>query len=109
VYQVVVTYDRDRMEGLTTAEVLASVSTTYGVPGRKTAGTGTVPVDLSADTVVVARWEDAASLVILARASYSPQFQLILISKALNTRARAAINHPLLLDTQKARHRERGQ
>jgi len=108
-YQVVVNYDRDRMEGLTTADVLASVSTTYGVPVRKAAGPSAVPIDLPADTVVVARWEDAASLVLLARGSYSPQFQLILISKALNTRARAAIKQALRLDTQEAPQRERDQ
>jgi hypothetical protein len=108
-YQVVVTYDRDRMEGLTTADVLASLSATYGVPGRKAAGPSAVPIDLPPDTIVVARWEDAASLVILTRGSYSPQFQLMLISKALNTRARAAIKQALRLDTQEAPQRERDQ
>ena len=108
-YQVVVTYDRDRMEGLTTADVLASLSTTYGVPVRKTAGPSALPVDLPPDSMVVARWEDAASLVILTRGSYSPQFQLMLISKALNTRARAAIKQALRLETQEAPQRERDQ
>ncbi len=31
-YQVVVSYDRDRMEGLTNADVVESLSATYGVP-----------------------------------------------------------------------------
>lgn len=108
-YQVVVNYDRDRMDGLTTADVLASVSATYGVPVRKAAGPTALPLDLPADTIVVARWEDAASLVILARGSYPAQFQLMLISKALNARARAAIKQSLRLETQEAPQRERDQ
>ena len=108
-YQIVVNYDRDRMEGLTTADVLASVSATYGVPALKTAAPGALPIDRPADAMIVARWEDAASLVILTRGSYSPQFQLMLISKALNTQARAAVKQARQLDVQEAPQRERDQ
>ena len=40
-YQVVVSYDRERMEGLTDADVVESLSATYGVPllaGARTSG-----------------------------------------------------------------------
>lgn len=47
---------------------------------------------------VVARWEDAASLVILKRWAYRP-LPVMLISKTLNTRARAAIKRALRLET----------
>jgi hypothetical protein len=106
-YQVVVTYDRDRMEGLTDADVIESLSATYGVPLLLRARTSaTAPkTDMPADTTVVARWEDAASLLTLSRGTYAPQFQLVLISKSLNGRALAAIREARRLDTQEAPQR----
>jgi len=106
-YQVVVTYDRDRMEGLTDADVIESLSATYGAPlllGTRTPGSAS-KADVSADTMVVARWEDTASLVTLSRGTYAPQFQLVLISKGLNGRALAAIKEARRLDTQEAPQR----
>jgi hypothetical protein len=111
-YQLVVTYDRDRMEGLTNDDVIESIAATYGVPLLRYARTADSPVlaDLAAERTVVAQWEDAASvLTLLRRDTYSPQFQLVLISKALNPRARAAIKEALRLDTQEAPQREREQ
>jgi hypothetical protein len=57
----------------------------------------------------VARWEDAESLMILTRGIYSAPFQLLVISKTLNTRARAAIKQALRLEMQEAPQRERDQ
>jgi hypothetical protein len=107
-YQVVVVYDRDRMEGLTSDDVIESMSATYGVPllRQTRTGLGAVNADVNADTTVVAQWEDAASLLTLTRSTYSPQFQLVLMSKPLNERARAAIKEALRLDTQEAPQRE---
>lgn len=105
-YQVVVNYDRDRIEGLTTEDIVGSVSAAYGVPVAKRAAPGALPVDLPQDTMVVARWEDAASLVVLTRGTYSPYFQLTLISKTLNTRARGAVKQAMRLETQTAPQRE---
>jgi hypothetical protein len=110
-YQVVVTYDRDRMEGLTNDDVVESVSATYGVPLLRYArrARAVVPAGLSEDTTVVAQWENAASLLTLRRGGYSPQFQLVLISKSLNPRAEAAIKEALRLDIQEAPQRELDQ
>jgi hypothetical protein len=73
--------------------VIESLSATYGVPLlRHTRTASTVrPAGVLADKTVVAQWEDAASLLTLTRGTYSPQFQLALISKTLNPRARTAI------------------
>lgn len=111
-YRLVVTYDRDRMEGLTDDDVIASIAATYGVPllrstsiVRSVAATG-----VSADTMIVAQWEDAASLLTLTRSTYSaPPYQLVLTSKTLDPRARGAIREALRLDTQEAPQREREQ
>ena len=106
-YQVVVSYDRDRMEGLTDADVIESLTATYGAPLLLSARTpGSVSkADAPADTIVVARWEDTGSLITLSRGTYAPQFQLVLISKGLNGRALAAIKEARRLDTQEAPQR----
>ena len=110
-YQVVVTYDRDRMEGLTNEDVIETLASTYGVPLLRHSNVGRMvaPVDTAGDTSVVAQWEDAASVVTLTRGTYSPQVRLVLTSKTLNTRARAALKEALRLDTQEAPQRERDQ
>jgi len=108
-YQIVVTYDRDRMEGLTNDDLIEAISATYGVPllRHARAAQKTPLGDGSAETTVVAQWEDADSVLTLTRDTYSPQFQLVLISKSLNARARVAIREALRLDTQEAPQRER--
>jgi hypothetical protein len=109
-YQVVVTYDRDRIEGLTNDDLIESISATYGVPllRHSKAAAKTLMADLPVETTIVAQWEDAGSELTLTRDTYSPQFQLVLISKSLNPRARAAITEALRLDAVEAPRRERG-
>lgn len=98
-FQLVVTYGRDRTEGLTPKDVLEAVSTAYGVPAPGSARTGTPPSrEAFPDSIVHARWESAESLVTLVRGSYTGEYQLILISKPLSTRARAAIREAVRLD-----------
>ena len=109
-FQVVVTYDRDRTEGLTTKDVLEAVSAMYGVPAPGSARTGTPPSrEAFPDSIVLARWESAESLVTLVRGSYTQEYQLILISKPLSTRARAAIREAVRLDAIEAPRRESEQ
>ena len=106
-YQVVVTYDRDRTEGLTNADIVASLSATYGAPALASAQTRTSRVaEALVDNIVVARWDsDSASLTLL-RGAYSPDLQLILVSKPLSTRARAAIREAVRLDAIEAPRRD---
>jgi hypothetical protein len=110
-YEVVVTYDRDRIEGLTKADLIEAVSATYGVPLLRHGRTAKkdAPIDMLADMTPLAQWDDAASLVTLTRGTSLSQYQLVLTSKSLNPRARAAIKEALRLDTQEAPQRERDQ
>ena len=108
-YQVVVTYDRDRMEGLTNDDVIESLSATYGVPLLRhapAAARNPQTSDGSAETAILAQWEDAGSLLTLTRGSYSPQFQLVLISKTLDPLARGAITEALRMDIEEAPQRK---
>jgi hypothetical protein len=110
-YQVAVTYDGDRMEGLTNADVIESLSSAYGVPllRHSNAGRTAVPGDTAGESTVVAQWEDAASILTLTRGTYSPRVRLVLSSKTLNPLARAAIKEAFRLDTLEAPGRERDQ
>ena len=83
-YQVTVNYDRDRTEGLTNSDLVEALSTVYGAPMPAAARTRTSPpVEGFPDGIVVARWENADSLLTLIRGSYTPEFQLIPVSKSL--------------------------
>jgi hypothetical protein len=109
-YQVVVTYDRERTEGLTTMDLVEALSATYGVPTLASARTRAHPsAETFPDSIVLARWESAKSLVTLVRGSFTPEYQLILISKPLSTRARGAIREAVRLDAIEAPRRESEQ
>lgn len=104
-YQIVVTYDRDRTDGLTGNDVVESLTATYGPPVARPAKSR--PASPQPEkSVVLARWENDASSMTLLRDAYSPEFQLILISKALNERAGQAIREAIRLDAIEAPRRE---
>jgi hypothetical protein len=109
-YQIVINYDRDRTEGLTTSDIVESLSIAYGVPALASAKTRTSSSeDAFPDSIVLARWENAESLLTLLRGSYTPEFQLILVSKPLRAHARNAVREAIRLDAVEAPRREAEQ
>jgi hypothetical protein len=88
-YQVVVSYDPGRTDGLTNSEIVESLTAVYGTSVAKSARTR--PQAAFPDAVVLAQWDSTASSLTLLRGAYSAEFQLVLMSKALSTRARNAI------------------
>jgi hypothetical protein len=108
-YQILVTYDRGRMAGLADNDVVETLAATYGVPLLREAPTSLPNVRRAAigvGIVTVAQWEDSGSLLTLQRSSYSPQYQLVLISKRLDPLARTAIAEARRLDALGAPQRE---
>jgi len=107
-YQVVVTYDRGRTEGLTADEIVRSLSAIYGAPMTKSlrAATGRPPLT-SGETVLLAQWQSNAASLSLVRATYYSEFQLIFVSKPLNARATSAIREAVRLDALDAPRRAR--
>ena len=103
-YQVVVNYDRDRTNGLTNSEIIESLTALYGEPVLKSSRSR--PPAALPDAVVLAQWDSPASSLTLLRDSFSPEFQLVLVSKALSTRARTAIREAGRLDAIEAPRRE---
>ena len=109
-YQVIVNYDRDRTEGLTNSDIVELLSTAYGVPALPSARTrASPPAGAFPDSIVLARWENADSLLTLIRGAYTPEFQLILVSKPLSARARTAVREAVRLDAIEAPRREAAQ
>jgi len=97
-YQLIVTYDRDKTAGLTSRDLIDSLSVTYGAPITRPAGNRLGSPLTLADTIVIAQWDDSASSVTLLKDSYSPQYQLRLVSKPLLTLAQGAIREASRLD-----------
>jgi hypothetical protein len=103
-YQIVINYDRDRMDGLTDRDIIESLTAVYGEPLLKSAKNR--PPAALPDTVVLAQWDSPGSSLTLLRNSYSTDFQLVLVSKALSTRAQGAIREAGRLDALEAPGRE---
>jgi hypothetical protein len=102
-YQVIVSYDRDRTEGLTNRDLVDSLSAAYGPPTKTRTS---APPEAFPDSIVLARWETAESLLTLTRGSFTPDVQLVLISKQLSGRARIAVREAIRLDAIEAPRRE---
>jgi hypothetical protein len=106
-YQVVVSYDPDRTDGLSNGEIIDALTTAYGSPMPGSARNR--PLDAPLDTVVLAQWDRAGASLTLLRRVYSAEFQLLLTSKVLATRARSAIREAERLNIVDAPRREREQ
>ena len=108
-YQLVVNYDRDRTEGLSNSDVIESVSAAYGAPALAAGRRISPPPEALPDSIVLARWENTEAVLTLVRGAYAPEFQLILTSTSLGTRARSAIREAIRLDAVEAPRREAAQ
>jgi hypothetical protein len=98
-YQVVVSYERERTEGLTNSDIIDTLTAAYGAPLVRSARTQAArPAAALSDTIVLAQWETAAASLTLVRGTYAPEFQLILMSKPLSVRARNASREAVKLD-----------
>jgi len=106
-YRVLVTYDRERTAGLTNDDIIQSLAASYGPPVLKSAIVRTdLPSAVLDNATPIAQWSDGTASLTLLRDTYSPDYQLILISKALSARARSAIREAVRLDTLEAPQRE---
>jgi len=107
-FRMVVNYDRYRTEGLTAADMIEVISTTYG-PASTTDAEVLFPSAASEKVKVIARWEDSEYSFNLVRSPYQPSFALIGFSKRLDTLAQTASVEAFRLDAQEAPQREAEQ
>jgi len=114
-FRIVVTYDKDRTEGMTAEDIVEAVSAIYGTATRPA-----VEIILSSTQLysngeksisdrsekVIARWEDSQYSFNLFQFSLESTFGMVMYSKRLDALARAAIAESVRLDDQEAPQRE---
>ena len=111
-YKMVITYDRASTEGLTTDDMVKSISAKYG-PATSVA----LEIDAAANAQYevrqkpVASWEDSQYSLNLVRSSYSNAFELVIYSKRVSAEADAALAEVVKVDEleapQKAAQRQK--
>jgi len=105
-YRIEANYDRYETEGLTTDDIVDSISATYGmaemVPGQGKAVEGRY----GDQEEVIAQWQDPRYCFELIRSSYGPSFRLVGVLKRLDVLAQAAILEATRLDNQEAPQRD---
>jgi hypothetical protein len=101
-FRIVVDYDREKIAGLTTNDLIDGISAQYGA-----ATSPAVTMVLSSQfedekTQVLARWEDADYSLNLVQLPYSGTLKLVMFQKVLNARAEAAVAEGVRMDTEEA-------
>ena len=106
-FRIVVTYDREKVKGLTEKDLIEGISATYGTAATPVATITSSPfsrtyrTDTDTDNVI-ARWEDGQYSLNLIRSSYGSTFSLVIFSKRLDALAQAAVTEAVRLDKEEA-------
>lgn len=103
-FQIVTTYDRQRVEGMTEANMVEALSKTYGT-ATKPAVEIAYRSNYGESAPVLAQWENADYSYSLVRTGDQASFALILSLKRLDVLARAAIVEAGRLDVVEAPQR----
>lgn len=104
-FRMAVLYDRYKVEGMTTDDMIQALSATYGIATRPT--TDLAYHSYYAETApVIARWEDTRYSYNLIRAEDRSTFAMVLYSKALDAPAQTAIIEGIRLDALAAPQKE---
>jgi hypothetical protein len=92
-YRILVTYQHNRIEGLTDDDLVDSLSSAYGMPVTSAAAKVLRPLetpDLGEQYRVVARWENAEHSIVLVRGVDLVPLSLVMLAKHAATDARHA-------------------
>jgi len=107
-FRLVISYDRQRTDGMTEGDMIAGMSEAYGsplAPTLKKSPAVASNVETESGTPV-AQWKDADFTVVLYRSSYAPEFRAIVTSARLDALARTADAQAIRLDEREAPQRE---
>jgi hypothetical protein len=107
-YRILVSYDKQRTEGLTDEDLIEGISKNYGTPTTPVAKIiSSSPSQVYSDSEkVLARWEDAQVSFSLFRFSYGSAPGMLVLSKRLDALAQVAIVEASRLNEQEAPQRE---
>ena len=102
-YKISVIYDRTSTEGLTSEDMVKSISERYG-PAKYVS----LEIDVTTNDreKSVASWEDSQYSLDLVRSSFTGGFELVIYSKTVNTEAELALAEAVKLEQQEAPQRE---
>lgn len=107
-FRIVINYDREETEGLTTGDMIEAISARYGTatqPAGAEIAFSSAQVYNDSEAVT-ARWENSQYSFNLYRSTFQPTFGMIAFSKRLDALARAATAEAIRLDAQEAPQRE---
>ena len=107
-FRIVVNYDPDETEGLTTEDMIEAISANYGTatrPAHTEIGFSSSQVYNDSE-LIIARWEDAQDSFNLYRSTSQPTFGMIAFAKRVDALARAATTEAIRLDAIEAPQRE---
>lgn len=109
-YRIAVSYDRLRIDGLTDADLIESLSTAYGTaltsPAAKLLRHSESPEVSDRQQGVVARWEDSDHSIVLIRGGYLEPLTLVMLAKQVANDARRAGTEATRLDLEERPERE---
>jgi hypothetical protein len=102
-----VTYDQGALEGLTSEDIVQSISAKYGAPAKPMTEMSVATNDLqNAREKIIARWEDSQYSLSLHRSIFSSDFVLVISSLRLNAEANEAIAKAAKMEEQEGPQKE---
>lgn len=105
-FEITVTYDRDRTNGLTEADMTEAISGVYGPAAKPAAAQMTFNSGFSKTVRVIARWEDPRYQMSLVELPYDAGFGMVLLSKEVEAKSALALAESERLDREEAPRRE---
>src|ERR1700739_342108 len=106
-YKISVNYDTASTQGLTTADMVTSISAKYGPATLPEAPPNSALTERYGDSEkTVASWEDSQYFLKLVSSSFTNRFSLIIFSKKVNAEAELAIADAVTLEKQEKPQRD---
>jgi len=106
-FRIVVDYDNQKTEGLSTQDMIEAISVRYGTATHPTTETLLPSDSFSQGVTVVAQWKDVDYSLNLVQSPYGSKFGLIAFSKRLDGLAQAGIATGIGLDEQESPQRQK--
>jgi hypothetical protein len=106
-YKITVTYDTNSTQGLTSADMVKSISAKYGPATVLDPAPDPALIEgFSNSDKTIASWEDSQYFFKLTRSPFTNRFGLVLFSKKVNAEAELAIADAVTLEKQEKPQRE---
>jgi hypothetical protein len=105
-YRMVITYDRSRTEGLTTQDMITSLSAVYGPRSTLTAPVAARSNDILDAPMPIAHWRQEDTLIVLNQSAYTRGFGVVITAVKTEAAAKKAHAAAVVIDAREAPARE---